>query len=294
MPSAIEFYSVQSDFTTPGRHAALFAALPDDLPSLFNIVQVLMTYDVMTHAFHGFGLGERQNEIHLRRVEDMVSRLLELVPDELSERRAPENRLAGRCCHYARLLVAMLRAKGLPARVRGGFATYLNRDSYEDHWICEYWNGGRWAMADPQMDGDWIDQLGFEGDPLDLQPAQFLNAGIVWQGIRRGEIDPGKVGISFGSLYGDWFAGGSVIRDLASLNKVELLPWDIWGAQPQINASVSLEQEELFDRLASLTAEVPDGIAPIIDAYESDERVRAPGKVFNALTMREENLPSAA
>ncbi len=269
----------------------MVASLPDDVPSLVRIVQGLLTYDVMTERFHGFQLSDdRQHDIHIRSVEDMISRMLEFDARALDEPRAPRNRLAGRCGHYARLLVSMLRVKGIPARMRGGFATYFDPDSLEDHYVCEYWDGARWVMADPQLDKQWLALLRFEGDPLDLTPDQFLNAGVVWQGIRTGAIDPDKVGIDFANLRGAWFAGGSVIRDLAALNKVELLPWDTWGAQPKPGGVINGELNALLDRIAALTANVPDDISDIRSLYEGDLRVRVPASIFNAITLREERL----
>ena len=46
---------------------------------------------------------------------------------------------------------------------------------------------------------------------------------------RRGEADPDKFEISFAGL----LVAGSVIRDFVALNKVEMLPWDVRGAQLQ-------------------------------------------------------------
>jgi len=40
----------------------------------------------------------------------------------------------------------------LPARARCGFGTYFWRGRFEDHWICEYWTGARWARVDAQLD----------------------------------------------------------------------------------------------------------------------------------------------
>jgi len=37
---------------------------------------------------------------------------------------------------------------------------------------------------------------------------------------------------------------------LAALNKMEMLPWDVWGAQPQPDESLDEERLAFFDRLA--------------------------------------------
>jgi hypothetical protein len=35
---------------------------------------------------------------------------------------------------------AMLRAQGTPARARCGFGGYFGSGTFEDHWVCEYWD----------------------------------------------------------------------------------------------------------------------------------------------------------
>ena len=33
-------------------------------------------------------------------------------------------------------------------------------------------------------------------------------------------------------MFGEWFVAGNIRLDLAALNKVETLLWDIWGTEP--------------------------------------------------------------
>ena len=51
-----------------------------------------------------------------------------------------------------------------------------------------------------------------------------------------------------------WFIAGNVLRDLAALNRMELLPWDVWGLM-QMNDAGLLDGEKgaLLDRVAALT-----------------------------------------
>jgi transglutaminase-like putative cysteine protease len=52
----------------------------------------------------------------------------------ISTARPPQKRLVGVCHHPMLLLVAMLRAQGVPARARSGFGSYFNPGFFEDHW----------------------------------------------------------------------------------------------------------------------------------------------------------------
>jgi hypothetical protein len=63
-----------------------------------------------------------------------------------------------------------------------------------------------------------------------------------------------------------WFMAASVIRDLAALNKVETLPWDVWSAMPRPGATLDGSQRDYFDQLAALAFD-PDasvGTAPTL------------------------------
>jgi Transglutaminase-like superfamily len=288
---SLTFYASHSQWTHPGRHAARLDKLPKDLPSLVRITQGLGIYDVVAAEFYGCRLGRaRQNDIHLRTVAQRLDRVVALDRRPLSVGRSPNKRVAGRCHQFTLLLVAMLRSKGIPARARCGFGAYFNPPKFEDHWVCEYWNhdSDRWVLVDAQLDNVWRDRLHIAFDPLDVPRDQFVTAAVAWHRCRRGEVDPAGFGISFVDLYGLWFVAGSLIRDLAALNKVEMLPWDVWGAQPAPGAALDADQVALFDELAALTADSDAHLGPLRRRYAQDSRLRVPERVFNALRNRPE------
>ena len=109
---------------------------------------------------------------------------------------------------------------------------------------------------------------------------------------RMGEADPAKFGIFKGDLRGLWFIAGNLIRDVAALNKREMLPWDVWGGMPKPDAVIPADQLPFFDRLAELTREPDENFAEITTLYESDARLRVPAQVFNSLLQRVEQLPN--
>jgi hypothetical protein len=72
---------------------------------------------------------------------------------------------------------------------------------------------------------------------------------------------------------------GNVVRDLAALNKMELLPWDCWGLILAEYASLPPDDLSLLDRLADLTqADVPD-FNLVRQIYESDPRLCVGGSI---------------
>jgi hypothetical protein len=42
------------------------------------------------------------------------------------------------------------------------------------------------------------------------------------------------------------------VRDVAALNKMEMLPWDVWGTIPHSDKEINDEQPAFFDLLAAL------------------------------------------
>jgi hypothetical protein len=85
-----------------------------------------------------------------------------------------------------------------------------------------------------------------------------------------------------GWLEDHWIAG-NLRLDFASLNKVEMLPWDVWGAGWEPGGAPTGEHLELFDAMAALTVD-PDHRFDVLRAtYEKSHALRMDGTVFNVL-----------
>ncbi|HYM01451.1 MAG TPA: transglutaminase-like domain-containing protein, partial [Stellaceae bacterium] len=247
----LNFYAAPSAMTSPGRHAALFARLPREPAAIARIVQGLLIYEHVAREFYGVAIPEaRRNESHIRPLERMLDALLALDGRPLDVARPEEKRLVGICRHFTLLAVAMMRAQGIAARARVGFGAYFNPGFFEDHWVCEYWNAaeGRWVLVDAQLDEVWKGRLRPDFDVLDVPRDRFLTAADAWDLCRQGKADAPKFGIIFGGFRGLWFVAGNLVHDLSALNKAELLPWDVWGARPQVNATFDDDQIAFFDR----------------------------------------------
>jgi len=210
---------------------------------------------------------ERFSENQMRPAASIVQTLLALDPAPLSLPREPEKRVIGTCRHFAVLNCALLRYRGIPARVRCGFATYFQPGQGLDHWITEYWDdaSGRWVRIDSE-----VLTMPVLPHPEDLRPGEFLSGGEAWSAFRRGELDASHFGVYGTENWGVGEIRGNAVKDLAALNKVEMLPWDVWGRMEEAyRGETGDDYDELLDELATVcTGDDPVAIAAL---YTRDE-----------------------
>jgi hypothetical protein len=288
----LDFFARPGPMTSPSKHVALLDPLPQDVSALAGLVPGLSIHEYMA-AEYGVTIPEdRKRETHIRSLDRMLDRILDLDGRPLAERRPPDMRLVGVCNHFAVLFVGMLRAKGIPARARWGFGSYFNPPFFEDHVLGEYWNAeeARWVRADAQLDEMFRKALKLDFNTLDVPQDRFVIAGDAWVECRAGRADASKYGIFKGDLRGLWFIGCSLVKEVAALNKMELLPWDTWGAMPKPGSTLSADQLRFFDRLAELTRAPDPAFAELRKLYDGDDRVRVPAQVFNSLLNRNEAI----
>jgi hypothetical protein len=281
--------------TTPGSHEPLFADLPHGIAALAEVAHGLLIHEFMVESYGVTLTEERRASVHIRPVSSILDRMMAEDSRPLTIAREPSGRLPGNCRHFTVLAVAMLRAQGTPARARCGFGGYFGSDTFEDHWVCEYWNetAQRWALADAQIDDMQLTWFDVDFDLMDVPRDRFLVAGDAWRLCRSGDADPAKFGLSFMKEAGYWWIAGNLIRDVAALSNMEMLPWDVWGAMPAPDEDIDAERLALFDQLAELTRDPGAPVADLTAAYAADDRLRVPATVYNAVLNRTEPvLPS--
>ena len=269
----LTYFSQFGRMTNPGNYLDFYADLPSDVPSLVKVVQGLVVH-VFWAERYGLTLSrDRQAEVQLRTMERRIARTLELDPGSLIAARLNEKKTVGNCRDFSVTLASMLQSKGVPARPRCGFGTYFMPDHFEDHWVCEYWNAveGRWVLVDAQLDDLQCNVLKISFNTLDVPRDQFIVGGSAWKMCRSGQADPNRFGIF--DMNGIDFVKGNFIRDIASLNKMELLPWDCWGLILSDYASLPPDDLSLFDRLADLTQSHVSDFDSVRQIYESDSRL---------------------
>jgi hypothetical protein len=270
-PTSLVYFAEHGAVTDPGPHAALLDSLPDPLDQLCRSIQGLLIHRNWAEAYGVRLPPERAGDAQARSVDRILDFILELDSRPLAEQRDPLKRFAGTCRDFAVLLCAVLRHRGLPARARCGFGTYFVPGRFEDHWICEHWDSvtERWVQTDAQLDEVQREKLKLDFDSLDMPEDRFVVAGAAWRQCRRGDADPEQFGIF--DMHGLWFVRGNVLRDLASLNRVEVLPWDDWGMLLRLGENEGVPEDlQLIDEAARLTADGIESVDAVRAIYERE------------------------
>lgn len=220
-------------FTDPGPHAAALDAVAPGVEAAIAAAQGLFVHDASLALY---GRDPSELDADSRRtlpVAERLARILSRCDAPITHARPPREREIGTCRDYALMTCAMLRHKGVPARLRCGFARYFSPGRYEDHWLCEHWRAGegRWARADAQLDAEHRENLGVDFDPADAPADQFVDAAEAWRLTRAGARDARLFG--HGEAAGEWFLWVNLARDHTALRGAATSPWDDWRAAPR-------------------------------------------------------------
>ncbi len=237
--AVLDYYARPGPTTRLDAYADPLSELPSDPAELAGVVRGLILHQGLVA---GRELpSERFADRERVGAASVLQGVLSLDASPLLSQRPPERRMVGYCYHFAVLHCAFLRAKGVPARARCGFAAYYRNGAWIDHWIVEYWNGDAWIRIDPDSARDVV------------AAHEFHDAGTAWRLCRAGHEDPFRHG-----NYEQWGWGelrGSLVADLGALNKVEVGDWETWcdwlevEAREQPNARLDSKLDALAERV---------------------------------------------
>ncbi|MFV0526497.1 MAG: transglutaminase-like domain-containing protein [Acidimicrobiales bacterium] len=281
LPTVLDYYAA------PGCHTDLSGSgiEPGTVEQVVEMVQGLLVYDLAATDLYGVDLSSTQAmTVHERNAGSILAAAQRIDHRPFDVARPPGDRVGGRCHTYALLTVALLRAAGVPARSRCGFGTYFVPDYYEDHWVAEYWDrsDGRWVMVDPQLDPTWRRMLGLDPEArvVEVGPEEYVTAGHAWRAWRAGDLDADRCGLTSIQEHGAFWIAGNLRLDLAALNKVEMLPWDVWGLHWQPSERPSEATLAVFDAVAALTVDPDAHFDEMRRRYDTDH-FRVDGHVFS-------------
>jgi len=268
----LSFYSSHSVMTDPRDQAGLLEGLPTEIPALCRVVQGLLIHPFEADLYDVELTRVQRKEVNIRPVSEMLRLIHSLDNRPLTQPRPANERVVGNCRDHAVLFCALLRQQGRPARVRVGFAAYLTPKIICDHWITELWDADarRWKLVDPQFDDAQRRKHDVTFDTTDIPAGFFYTAAQAWAQCRAGKAKSGTFGFNR-KLRGWGYLRSSLVKDLAALNKVEVLPWDQWwDLTTKSEDRLTPEEKGLLDRIAGAINQIVDRFDEVRTLYEDD------------------------
>lgn len=201
----LEFYLETSAYTNYLPFKEYYQSLPDDIEELSSLLchQVIHRSELIRSY-----LGEASrydNKVELKKIkerypwyrnrcDDDILLTAPAITAELFRQdsrgftlgREVEDKVVITCRYVSVLLASILKAKGIPARCRSGYANYFLKERgniYYDHWIVQYYDKQkkRWV----NVDADNIYQVDF--NQWDFPKSEFKWIAEVWLAVREGK-----------------------------------------------------------------------------------------------------------
>lgn len=202
----LNFYLQFSQYTYPGAYQEILQKfLPSSVKDIGLLVrQSLIHRMTMQNGNTGSNRDLRYGDMTkipwYRQSEDDVFITAAAMLAELYRRdnrglvlhRSAENKLVLTCRFVSVLMASLLKIKGIPVRVRPGFAPYFHVEGLpsgksDDHWVNQYWSEkeSRWVTID--VDGSLEDYIKL--DLYDIPVDKFDFSANAWFKVRRGEVE---------------------------------------------------------------------------------------------------------
>ena len=202
MNKILDFYKKTSPYTDLGLYSDFARKLPNDVKKLSNLQRMQIIHPIIIWNNLQDGWWDDLRKVPKTSIifEDDIFPTAQSMLAELLRRdknysvyRKVEDKIHVTCRGEAILLTSILKAKGVSARARSGFAEYLRHDGiFYDHWITEYYNKDekRWILVD--ADNQWGDTL-INFDLNDLPREKFMFGAEAYINLRKKIIDERKV-----------------------------------------------------------------------------------------------------
>lgn len=246
-----EYYLKQSVMSDLGKSRKKIFNLSGNVNEIVKITQNVLLHQHCASMYNIELTNEQLKEPWLRKISEKIE-LLQSRGFSIIEKDIPiENRIVGICRDFALLTTSLLREVAIPARARCGFASYIEKGKFIDHWISEYWDSckRRWVMLDSQIDSIQKKEMNICFNTFDLDKTQFLNGAEAWKQCRAGKHNPDIFGIF--DWWGYEYLACNLLLDANSMIRKPMQPWDIW--QGLKGKAIDLWKEndfELMDDLA--------------------------------------------
>lgn len=276
-----------SSFTNPGCYKEkLITDLPDDIKTIGLLIRKQTIHRVVLSAGNtgsnsDLKYGDMRKVPWYRQAEDDNFPTAAAMLAELYRRdgrgfimdREEKNRLVVTCRFVSILVASILKSKGIPCRVRSGFASYFrsSKGKATDHWINQYWDKkeNHWTMID--VDGSLEDYLTFS--PYDIPKGIFEFSAESWLNVRRGKVDPKHFHDTVG-FEGLVTIGWELFHDFHCLMNNEIIyqqgPKYCWN---RMNKLTKKELKEI-DNLASLMIDPDKNFEALRNLWKTQRKFR--------------------
>ena len=198
------FYLKTSPYTFLGPYSEFTKALPDDIEELC-ILQRIQTIHAR-EMFLNSNIRKEKNNVNgdmskvpidrMNNEEDIFQTAMSIFAELLrrdkdySVYRQAKDKIQIVCRGHALMLASTLKSKGIPARVRVGFAKYHNKNGEcDDQWNVEWYcmKQKRWVMVDPSGMGGYRYNT---NEIIDVPKEKFITAAESWKAIRKKVLSP--------------------------------------------------------------------------------------------------------
>lgn len=188
----LSHYLEYSQFTYPGPYEKHLKSLPDDIKELglllrkqlihrTTVEQGKVGFDATAEEVERTPWWRQAEDDNFNTAAAILAELFRRDPRGIVPDRKPENKLVLTCRHTTLLVASALKVKGIPCRVRSGYAPYFSDEEglSVDHWINEYWNEKekRWVIMDVDGSGHdtGLDMFDLPKDAFDYPARAWLD-----------------------------------------------------------------------------------------------------------------------
>jgi len=241
----LEFYKKHDLFSNPGEYATRCQELPAQMNALHTAINELLIHNWKVERDRPGWITAHPEEVDVftRPIRKVLERVASFGPEPWNHARSPDKRAVVDCRHFSLLLCSVLRERGIPARTRCGFATYLEETHWMDHWVCEYWDEeqGLWVMEDADLQ-------------LHAVPSNRFYTGIhAWEVSRKMPSMARQFGYGKEEQdRGAWVARANLVRDFAALHGFVSISGDFWELGEKPGDQLVSADLQLLDEIVKL------------------------------------------
>lgn len=285
----LNFYLNTSSFTSLGAYVNIVDKFPNDIKEICYLIRMQTIHPIAfsnpiirssSNCFWG-NMQEikdyktmRQDDLFPTSIS-MIGEILRINP-QISKERLAKEKLIVTCRGVSLLLASILKAKGIPARVRSGFANYPSNDGiYWDHWIVEYYNADnkKWTLIDADCCCNDITDF----DIYDIPHNRFISAPNLWIKYRNNKFDINTLGHAYygkGNTNINETLLTAIFYDFHCVMNNEI----IYVHYPKYlrDRNFILTEEELkeIDELATLMLDIEKNFDALKDIWENNSKFR--------------------